>query len=259
MSDQVVVWVSGGSSGIGAALVESVPYASARVINIARRPHPDAEHFEADLLRRDDWDRVEAHFREVLGAGVERAYFLHCAGSTQGTGRLVTVTDPGAYADGLTLNAVAAPVLGRAFIAAVTETGTPATLMLCSSPAGTAVLPGMATYGAGKAAVEQWTRIVAAELGEDPEAPRLFTVVPRAVDTAMVRETMDRRPEEIPLAGWFKSAREKGALVRPEDAAAEIWALIDGGVEQGAIVKVGLKDEIAEALVDEQSRFEVRQ
>ena len=258
MSDQVVVWVSGGSSGIGAALVESVPYASARVINIARRAHPQAEHFEADLLRREDWDRVEAHFRDVLQAGVEHAYFLHCAGSAQGTGRLVTVTDTDAYADGLVLNAVASPVLGRAFIAAVVATGTPATLMMCSSPASTTALPGMSTYGAAKAGVEQWSRVAAAELGDGPDAPRVFVIVPRAVDTAMLRETMGRRPEEIPLAAWFKSADERGALVRPEDAAAEIWSAIDAGVEQGAIIRVGLKDDVAEAMVDEQTRFEVR-
>jgi len=258
MSERVVVWVSGGSSGIGAALIETVPHESARIINIARRPHPQAEHFRADLLRRDDWDRVEAHFREVLETGVDHAYFLHCAGSVQGSGRLVTVTDTDAYIDGLTLNAVASLVLGRAFIAAAVAGGTPATLMMCSSPAGTTALPGMSTYGAAKAAVEQWTRIVAAELGDDPSAPRVFVVVPRAVDSAMLRETMDRPPEEIPLAGWFKSAAEKGALVPAVDAACEIWSAIESGFEQGAMIRVGLKDDVAEAMVDEQSRFQVR-
>jgi NAD(P)-dependent dehydrogenase (short-subunit alcohol dehydrogenase family) len=168
------------------------------------------------------------------------------------------VTDTDAYADGLVLNAVAGPVLGRAFIAAVVATGTPATLMMCSSPASTTALPGMSTYGAAKAGVEQWSRVAAAELGDGPDAPRVFVIVPRAVDTAMLRETMGRRPEEIPLAAWFKSADERGALVRPEDAAAEIWSAIDAGVEQGAIIRVGLKDDVAEAMVDEQTRFEVR-
>jgi benzil reductase ((S)-benzoin forming) len=258
MSERVVVWVSGGSSGIGAALIETVPYESARIINIARRPHPQAEHVEADLVRREAWDRVETHVRDVLKAGVDRAYFLHCAGSAQGTGRLVTVTDTDGYVDGLTLNAVAGPVLGRAFIAAAVATGTPATLMMCSSPASTTALPGMATYGAAKAGIEQWTRIVAAELGDDPDAPRVFVVVPRAVDTAMLRETMERPPEEIPLAGWFKSAAQAGALVPAVDAAGEIWSAIDSGVEQGAIIRIGLKDDVAEAMVDEQTRFQVR-
>jgi benzil reductase ((S)-benzoin forming) len=257
MSENVVVWISGGSSGIGAALCDSVPYGGARVVNIARRPHPAAEHFAADLRRRDEWDRVEAHFREVLSAGVDRAYFLHCAGSTAGTGRLMTVTDTDAYVDGLLLNAVAAAVLGRAFLQALDATGTPGTLMLCSSPAGTTALPGMANYGAGKAAVEQWTRIVSAELGE-ASASRVFVIVPRAVESEMLHETMERPAEEIPLADWFKQAKKKGALVHPADAAAEIWSAIDAGVEQGAIIRVGLKDDVAQAMVDERSRFEVR-
>jgi len=261
MSERVIVWVTGGSSGIGAALVETVPFASARVINIARRPHPrasGAEHFAADLLRREDWNRVEAHIREVLEAGVDRAYFLHCAGSVQGTGRIVTVTDLDGYVDGLTLNAVAGPVLGRAFLAAAVATDTPGALMMCSSPASTTPLPGMATYGAAKAAVEQWSRIAAAEMAAEPNGPLVFVAVPRAVDGEMIRETMDRRPEEIPLAGWFKSAAEQGALVPAVDAAAEVWAALDAGLEQGAIVRIGLKDDVAEATVDEQARFEVR-
>lgn len=258
MSERVVVWVSGGSSGIGAALIETVPYESARIINIARRPHPQAEHLEADLLHREAWDRVEEQIRDVLRSGVDRAYFLHCAGSVRGTGRLVTVTDTDAYVDGLTLNAVAGPVLGRAFVAAAVATETPATLMMCSSPASTTALPGMATYGAAKAAVEQWTRIVAVELGDNPDAPRVFVVVPRAVDSEMLRETMSRPPEEIPLAGWFKSAAQEGVLVPAVDAAGEIWAAIGDGVKQGAIIRIGLKDEIAESMVDERTRFEVR-
>jgi NAD(P)-dependent dehydrogenase (short-subunit alcohol dehydrogenase family) len=258
MSERVVVWISGGSSGIGAALVETTPFESARIVNIARRPNPKAEHLEADLLLRDDWDRVGEQFREVLEAGVDRAYFLHCAGSVQGTGMIVTVTDTDAYVDGLTLNAVAGPVLGRAFLAAAVATGTPATLMMCSSPGSTAVLPGMATYGAAKAGVEQWSRIAAAEMGEGPGAPRVFIAVPRAVDGEMLRETMDRSPEEIPLAGWFKAAAEEGALVPAKVAAEELWSAIEGGVEQGAIVRVGLKDEVAQSLVDEQKRFEAR-
>lgn len=258
MSERVVVWVSGGSSGIGAALVESVPYESARVINIARRPNPEAEHLEADLLHREGWDRVEAQFREVLEGDVDHAYFLHCAGSVQGTGRLVTVSDTDAYVDGLMLNAVAGPVLGRAFIQAAVATKTPATLMMCSSPGSTAPLPGMATYGAAKAAVEQWSRIAAAEMATDPGAPLVFIVVPRAVDSEMLRSTMDRCSEEIPLAGWFKAAAEEDALVPAADAAREIWSAIEDGVEQGAIVRVGLKDDVAESIVDEQKRFEAR-
>jgi NAD(P)-dependent dehydrogenase (short-subunit alcohol dehydrogenase family) len=120
----------------------------------------------------------------------------------------------------------------------------------------TTALPGMATYGAGKAAVEQWTRMVAAELGEDAPS-RVFVIVPRAVDSEMLRATMERRAEEIPLAGWFKQADEKGALIRPADAAAEIWGAIVEGVEQGAVIRVGLKDDAAQAIVDERSRFEV--
>ena len=39
-----VVWISGASSGIGAALAASVPYPDARVIGISRRRGAHGEH-----------------------------------------------------------------------------------------------------------------------------------------------------------------------------------------------------------------------
>ncbi|MDQ1413257.1 MAG: hypothetical protein QOE07_1845, partial [Acidimicrobiaceae bacterium] len=38
-----LVWISGASGGIGRALVDSVPWPSARIIGISRRPAPGTE------------------------------------------------------------------------------------------------------------------------------------------------------------------------------------------------------------------------
>ena len=84
----IVVWISGASSGIGAALAASVPYEGARVIGISRRPPAVGEHVEADLSDPASWPRVAQHFADVLArADVGSAVFLHMAGIASPVGR----------------------------------------------------------------------------------------------------------------------------------------------------------------------------
>jgi short-subunit dehydrogenase len=51
MSPSHAVWISGASSGIGAALADSVPYPGARLFGISRRPPMAGEHVETDLTQ----------------------------------------------------------------------------------------------------------------------------------------------------------------------------------------------------------------
>jgi benzil reductase ((S)-benzoin forming) len=72
-----IVWITGATQGIGAALARSVPYPDARVINIARRQHPDLETVQADLTDPASWDRIIDHVRSELASfRGERAVFI---------------------------------------------------------------------------------------------------------------------------------------------------------------------------------------
>ncbi len=56
---QAIVWISGPSSGIGKALVETVPFDDARMIDISRGERPSrAEHLAADLADPPSWEMV---------------------------------------------------------------------------------------------------------------------------------------------------------------------------------------------------------
>ena len=61
-----LVWISGASSGIGAALVATVPFEDARVIGISRGEPSGAEHLEADLADPASWSTVAESFRREL-------------------------------------------------------------------------------------------------------------------------------------------------------------------------------------------------
>jgi benzil reductase ((S)-benzoin forming) len=231
-----VVWISGASSGIGAALAESVPFAGARLIGISRRPSAAGEHVEADLSRPETWSRIAAHFREVLGQGEARAaVFLHMAGVATPAGPAVDA-DAAAYTDAVLLNAASGLVLGKAFLGACRDAGAAATLVVCSSPAASATIYGASHYGAAKSALQYWAATVAAEV--DGSA-RVFSVIPFAVDTPMVRATIALPDGATPISGKLREAAEHGELASPEATAAQIWELVLDGATHGRAVPVG--------------------
>jgi benzil reductase ((S)-benzoin forming) len=233
-----VLWVTGASSGIGAAFVDAAADRAGRIIGISRRPHPRAEHLAVDLGDPASWPIVDRHIAEALAAAdVDEAVFFHCAGSVEAIGP-VAGTDADVYAHAVLVNAAAGPVLGRAFLAAAGKAAVRSTLLMCSSPAATNPRAGLSHYSAGKAALEVWTRAVGAELGDRPDA-RVLCVVPHATDTPMVRALIDTSPEDVPLSTLFRTAAADRTLASPEQVAREIWAAIDDPGGQGAIVHVG--------------------
>jgi benzil reductase ((S)-benzoin forming) len=236
MAERTAVWISGASSGIGAALATSVPYAEARVIGISRRPSSVGEHLEADLARPDVWPQVAAHFSDVLSSGeFGHAVFMHMSGAGEPAATVVDA-DPAEYAGAVLLNSASGQVLGQAFLSACRRAGVQATLCLCSSPAAANPAPGVSHYGAGKSALKYWASAVALET---EGWAKVFSVVPFAVDTPMVRQAMDELPPGHPIGDHLRSSAESGRLATSESTAAEIWGLATDATTNGAAVAVG--------------------
>ncbi|MEU0090208.1 SDR family NAD(P)-dependent oxidoreductase [Kribbella sp. NPDC006257] len=157
-----LVWISGASGGIGAALTASVPFPEARVIDLSRRGGM-VEHFPADLSDPADWVRVEQHFEESLaGFTGERVVFVHNAGTVVPIGPADAV-DPEAYTRAVLLNSAAPQVLGRAFLRATADLTCEKHLVMLSSGAASTAYAGWSSYNAGKAAVDHWVRTVGTE------------------------------------------------------------------------------------------------
>ena len=68
---------------------------------------------------------------------------------------------------------------------------------------------------------------------------RVFSVVPFAVDTPMVRETIALPPGTTPVAEKLPAAAERGELATAETTAAQIWDLVLDGTTHGSAVPVG--------------------
>jgi benzil reductase ((S)-benzoin forming) len=228
-----LVWISGASAGIGAALAASVPFAEARVIDLSRRGGT-VEHFPVDLSDPADWVRVERHFEaELADFAGERVVFVHNAGTVVPIGPADAV-DPDAYTRAVLLNSAAPQVLGRAFLRATAGLTCEKQLVMLSSGAASTAYPGWSAYNAGKAAVDHWVRTVGAE--QASLGCRVIAVAPGVVDTAMQGEIRAMDEAAFPAVERFRELKESGSLISPEQAARGIWSLFDRELPNGSVL-----------------------
>jgi benzil reductase ((S)-benzoin forming) len=229
-----LVFVTGGSSGIGASMARAVPYSEARVIDISRRGSADIEHFEADLADPDQWSRVANLFSaEMKGFDGERVVLIHSAGTLQPIGYAGEVP-ANEYAQQVLLNSASPQVLGDAFLRAARETAAACYVVMISSAAARNIYEGWTAYGPAKAAVDQWVRTAGAEQDRRGGRCRLFSVAPGIVATAMQAEIRATPSEDFPEVERFIELHETGQLRDPDEVAHEIWSLLEQDFDNGA-------------------------
>jgi benzil reductase ((S)-benzoin forming) len=231
-----LVFFTGASSGIGLALAQTVPWPEARLFDVSRRGAAGCEQFRADLADPQAWSGVARFFDEsVAGFAGDRVAFFHCAGTLTPIGFAGEV-DPEAYARNVLLNSAAPQVLGDAFLRAVRATRAACHLIMISSGAAHGVYEGWTSYGAGKAAVDQWVRSAGAEQARRGGRCRILSVAPGVVATPMQEEIRTTSERDFPEVARFVELHESGALREPKTVAREIWALLDRELENGTVL-----------------------
>ncbi|HSJ96720.1 MAG TPA: SDR family NAD(P)-dependent oxidoreductase, partial [Myxococcota bacterium] len=183
-----LVFVTGGSSGIGRALIETLPWPGARALSLSRRPAAGAEHVAVDLATPAGWERAAACFeRELARFDGELAVLVQAAGTLTpirfaGDGAL----DP--YRANVLLNSAAPQILGDAFLRALPASRARGWLLCIGSGASRSVYEGWSGYCAGKAATDHWVRTAGAEQARRGDRCRLLCVAPGVVATPMQAE-----------------------------------------------------------------------
>lgn len=236
MATTSLVWISGASGGIGQALLETVPWAGARVIGISRgRPAGSVEHLAADLADPSTWPVIGTSFQqEMEDFDGEHVVFIHAAGTIAPTGFAAEV-DSDAYRRNVLLNSAAPQVLGQLFLAAAGPLHARRHLVMLTSGAARSVYPGWASYGAGKAALDQWVRNAGAEQ-EERGGVQVLSVAPGTVDTAMQAKLRNTPERDFPSRQKFQDLHNQGDLSEPQQVAAQIWSLLDRGLDNGSVI-----------------------
>jgi benzil reductase ((S)-benzoin forming) len=236
MTDLVII--TGASSGLGHALAKSVPF-PATVLDVSRSGAPGGpiEHLAADLSDPVTWPEVGAVLaRLVAEHDPGRAVFIHAAGTLEPIGFAGEVA-PEAYAANVMLNSAAGQVLGHWFLRSLQGRNGVFDLVMISSGAARSTYPGWSSYGAGKAALDQWVRNVGAEQRERGGV-RVSSIAPGVLATSMQQQIRETDERDFPEVARFHSFHEDGALVDPDVAAQQIWDVIERGIDTGSVIDV---------------------
>jgi NAD(P)-dependent dehydrogenase (short-subunit alcohol dehydrogenase family) len=238
MARRTLVWISGASAGLGAALAGTLA-GDAEIIDLSRRGGtPGTHHVAVDLADPASWPVVEADFnRRLARFDGDTVIFVHNAATLTPLGPAGT-TDTAEYTRNVLLNSAAAQVLGHSFLRAVAGRDLEQHLIMLSSGAGHWPHEGESSYCAGKAAIDQWVRAVGLEQQRRHPGCRVVSVAPGSVDTAMQAQLRAASEDVFPEARRFRELAAKGELAKPEDVARKIWSLLDRYVPNGAVLHV---------------------
>jgi NAD(P)-dependent dehydrogenase (short-subunit alcohol dehydrogenase family) len=212
--DQQVAWVTGGSSGIGAAVVDVLRSGGAAVaVMDLRRSEQTAgvRYFDCDISSAD---AVEAAASAIEAEVGPPDILVTCAG--------VSGSAPiGELADELWSRVIAVNLTGtfnvvRRVFPTMTRRRR-GQIVLISSDSAVRVLPGQAAYSASKAGVVALGKVVAVEGAS--YGIRCNTIAPGIVDTPMSRQRWPSREDLDAAATTSAVANLMGAVLDPVDIA----------------------------------------
>ncbi len=220
-SHKLRVAITGGTSGLGLALVEQLSASGAQVAFVARnatrvaevaRTHPGTHGLVGDVSRQADIYPLALQVSAALdGLDVLINNASHLGPTPLA---LLADTECEAFETALATNLLGPFRLTRALLGALSASardGRPALVINITSDAAVSAYPGWGAYGASKAALSHLSRIWHEELRE--HGVRVIAVDPGDMDT--------------PLHALAVPDADPATLKRPAQAAHEIVALIE--------------------------------
>jgi benzil reductase ((S)-benzoin forming) len=245
-----LVWISGGTAGLGSGFINTVPYETARIVNLARREAPGVDNVHLDLADEKTWDATVRSFNDELSEFTgTRAIFVHNA---------FLAADPSFVGEGLRgdrqrelfANFNAGIFLCDAFIEAVLthraniESG----VVVLSSAAARIPWEGQSAYCAVKAGFEQWVRVVRRERKMRGVGPWVTAVRPGFVDTPGARAAASFGADVYPIGPSIAAAFERGeGVLTPDEAARDIWKMLPDGGPRESVLLFGAPPEGAQS------------
>jgi 2-keto-3-deoxy-L-fuconate dehydrogenase len=222
--------VTGGASGIGAAVVETLRAAGARVIVFDRDVDAGEDAIQVDVT---DAAGVEAAVRDA----VSRLGGLDVLVNNAGIGAAGTVEDNSdeEWHRVYDVNVVGMVRMAHAALPALRESGSAAIVNTCSVAA-TAGLPQRALYSASKGAVLALTMAMAAD--HVGEGIRVNCVCPGTADTPWIQNLLGRADDPEAERAALEARQPMGRMVSAEEVAEAIVYLGTSSATTGTALHV---------------------
>jgi NAD(P)-dependent dehydrogenase (short-subunit alcohol dehydrogenase family) len=186
--------VTGGTKGVGAAVVSALREAGARVLTTARKRPEDsgeAEFVAADVSTAEGCAAVADAVRKQLG-GLD--ILVHVVGGSSAPAGGFAVLDDGEWHRALDQNLFAAVRLDRALLPLMIDQGSGAVIHITSIQGRMPLPEATLAYAAAKAALSNYSKGLSKEVS--PKGIRVIRVSPGWVETEAAVQLVNRLAEE---------------------------------------------------------------
>ena len=200
--------VTGGTDGMGAAIVRRLVVSGATVATTARSPLPEGQtvglFVQADISTRQGADKVAQQVLQRFG-GLDMLINVVGGSSAPGGGVLALTDDD--WQKEINLNLFPAVRLDRAFIPGMLKQRSGVIIHISSIQRRLPLFEATLAYAAAKAALTTYSKGLSKELG--PKGIRVNTVAPGFIETAAAHRLIVRLAEE---AGTDEAAARRGLM-----------------------------------------------
>jgi benzil reductase ((S)-benzoin forming) len=205
--------ISGGSKGLGKALVEAYLIQDFDVVNIARSSsgirHPALSeiHFDLSTIQANS-STLKAQLDAIWSQSYQKITLINNAA---GLGEIKAIKDyAGDYAAAtIALNLSAPFLLTTWFLTATAEQGAECTIFNVSSGAAKHAIPGWGLYCSTKAGLDMLSAVTAVE---NPQV-KVASVNPGIMDTPMQEQIRSSNEQDFPLVANFRHYKDNKLLV----------------------------------------------
>ena len=200
--------VTGGTKGMGEAIVRRLAAGGARVATTARSPLPESQVVElfvqADISTREGVDKVVREVLDRLG-GVD-ILVNNVGGSSAPSGGVLALSDED-WQDTINANLLGAVRLDRGLLPGMLEQGSGVIIHISSIQRRLPLFEATLAYAAAKAALTTYSKGLSKEVG--PRGIRVNTVAPGFIETTAAHGLIARLAEQ---AGTDEDAARRGLM-----------------------------------------------
>ncbi|MEZ5009787.1 MAG: SDR family NAD(P)-dependent oxidoreductase [Chitinophagales bacterium] len=221
--------ITGGSRGLGAALVKTYCEQGHKVISIARSKS-SYEHdnllaqIDFDLSRIDQFEILEGRiFYHLKTLELEEVLLINNAAIL---GELKNIQDCQSWNinDAMKINVNAPLLLISMIIRRLINKNVMIKIFNISSGLGIYPMAGSTIYCTTKAGIEMMTKSIALEQANNHRF-KILSIGPGIIDTDMQVEIRQTKKEDLADVDKFVEFKEQNLLVKPIDVAKKLWTL----------------------------------